>query len=60
MDKLNKNEYKCECCGKIYEKGWSDEEALEESLALWGELDEDNLAIVCDDCFKEFMKDRLQ
>lgn len=49
---MKKNEYKCSRCGKIYEKTWSDEEALSESRELFGELPEDCLEVVCDYCFK--------
>ncbi len=52
MNKLKKNEYQCASCNNIYEKGWSDEEAEAEMKDLWGNLPKEEMAIVCDDCFK--------
>ena len=54
MAKLKENEFKCASCNEVFEKVWSDEEAMEESRILW----EDNLpkAVICDDCFKRGMK----
>ena len=53
--KLKPNEYQCAKCGEIYEKGWSDEEALKEAKELWKpEEIEQGLEVVCDDCFKQF------
>lgn len=49
------DEYKCEQCGGEFLKTRSDEEAAEESKDIWGEFSEDDLAMVCDDCFKEMM-----
>ena len=49
---MKKNEYKCDMCGKIYKKGWSEEKALKERDELWNNPNED-WAIVCDDCFNK-------
>lgn len=50
---MKKNEYRCEMCGGIFEKGWTDEEALEEYKNIFGEeatIANDNY-VVCDDCY---------
>ena len=52
MTKLKKNEFKCEICGEVYEKAWSDEEAMEEATNIWDKKDLDSgMAIICDNCF---------
>jgi hypothetical protein len=41
----------------VHEKGWSDEEADAEAESLWTpETMAHPQAIVCDDCFREFME----
>lgn len=58
MDKmLRPNEYRCCICGEIFEKGWTDEEAMDEMEKNFGVREkptEDNLA--CDDCYQQFLK----
>lgn len=48
--------YKCGHCKEVFEKAWSDEEALAEMKQEWGNLAEDNRAVVCDDCFNKFYR----
>jgi len=50
--------YTCEKCGKEFEQedGWTDADALEEMRDNFGDLDEDDKATICDDCYKAFMK----
>lgn len=43
--------FRCAVCGNVYEKAWSDEEAMKESRELWGEIPEEEREVVCDDCF---------
>ena len=53
---MNKNEYKCDMCGEIFESGWSDEEAKQEAEDIFGKPVDDwksGQSIVCDDCFKK-------
>lgn len=54
---MEPNEYKCARCHGVFSKetdGWSDEQAKEETKDIFGFLPGDNdLAIVCDDCWKE-------
>ena len=56
--KLKENEYQCEICMGIFEKGWSDEEAKQEALDIWGEIPNEERGLVCDECFKK-ITDRL-
>lgn len=51
---MKENEFKCAMCGGVFEKGWTDEEATAEAVSIFGEHREDD-AIVCDDCWNEFM-----
>ena len=45
-----KTSFTCADCGGTFEKGRSDEDALAESAARFGELPIDELAVVCGDC----------
>ena len=54
--KLKDNEYQCAHCGEVYEKGWSEEEALKEANDIWTpEALDAGTAVICDDCFKEIV-----
>ena len=55
---MKENEYQCEICKGIFKKGWSDEEAKQEALDIWGEIPNEERGLVCDDCFKK-ITDRL-
>jgi hypothetical protein len=58
---MDPNQYKCHFCGGIFDKGQSDESALNESISTFGDqvLDPDIiLATICDDCYREFMEQR--
>ena len=48
---MKENEYKCEMCQNIYEKGWSDEESEQEAKDIWGEIPQGDKAVICDDCY---------
>ena len=55
MTPINEGDkYKCEMCGDTFTSAWSDEEATEEAEEQ-GFLDGQELAIVCDNCFKKTM-----
>jgi hypothetical protein len=41
----------CSVCGESFLSGRSNEEALAESRALWGEVEPTGLQIACDECF---------
>ena len=40
-------------CGGVFEKAWTDEEALAESKSNFGEIPQEERAVVCDDCFNK-------
>jgi len=44
---MSYGEFTCANCGRTFEKGRSDEEALAEATARFGD-DEKDLAVVCD------------
>ena len=51
---MKANEYKCAICGGIFEKGWTDEEAIKEMKDNFGkEMTVDDCGLVCDDCYNE-------
>lgn len=53
----NDKDYTCEACGEEYTKAWSDKESMEEAKTIWGKEIEDNaVAIICDDCFQRGYK----
>lgn len=52
---MEANEYRCEMCGEVFKKGWSDEQAKEEYKKNFNmEVKEDD-GIVCDDCYNKMM-----
>jgi len=46
-------EYTCAGCGIVFTGAWSHKEAMSESKELFGDMPQDSLAVICDDCFKE-------
>ena len=51
---MKNNEFQCSACKNIYEKGWTDEEAVAENEALYGDKSISSgepQEVVCDDCF---------
>lgn len=55
MTEQEQNLFTCARCGQTYVKAVSDEEALQESEELFGNYDDNDLCVVCDECFNEFM-----
>lgn len=53
------NQYRCTSCGKVYDKGRDDAEAMAEALAVFGSVlnAEGPPCIVCDDCYRTIMGD---
>lgn len=51
---MKENEYKCYSCKEIFEKGWSDDDAIKECAENFGEgfHESDDAVIVCDNCYK--------
>jgi DNA-directed RNA polymerase subunit RPC12/RpoP len=53
---MEKNGYRCANCGGIFIKGRSDEEAMKEYEENFEDIfEEDEVEIVCDDCYKLMM-----
>ena len=58
---IKPHEYQCHACNGVYSEGWSkawfkawtEEERLNESKKLFGDIPEHERVIVCDDCFKQ-------
>ncbi len=50
---MKKNEFRCGHCSNIYEKDWTDEEAIKESNEMFGDCNKNDLAIICDNCYKK-------
>ena len=53
---MKDNEYKCDMCGGVFEKGWPDEEAKAEAEQNFGKPVEqwnEEAAIICDDCYQK-------
>lgn len=48
------NEFTCDNCKQTFMKAWSDEDAKKEYDASPWNLPEDDIGIICDDCFQEF------
>ncbi len=44
-------DYKCSLCGGVFETTVSDEEAMAESRAIFGDVPPEQLDVVCDDCW---------
>lgn len=50
------DKYTCENCGGVFEKGLSDEDVKKEQEKNgWGDLSEEETAVVCDDCYNKIM-----
>lgn len=52
---LKPNEYICEICRGIFEKGWSEEEAIEEQRRKFNEEPKDDDVILCENCYRALM-----
>lgn len=49
-----RDEYRCALCGKVYEKGWTDEEeAMQETNTYWPDTTREECDVVCDDCWQK-------
>lgn len=53
---MNANEFRCEACGEVFPKAWTDEEAEAECEENFPGLPEGERAVVCDDCFKKMTR----
>ena len=50
------NKFQCDNCGKIEKQIGTEEDTIKEMLELWGNIPSEERAIVCDNCFAEFME----
>lgn len=50
------NEYQCASCKGIFTKGWTDEEAMEESKNKFGDIPVEDQSVICDDCWIKLNK----
>lgn len=55
-------DFVCDECGGLFLKGWSDEEADQERLEVFGERaeDEEEDAILCDTCYRKVLGDLIK
>jgi len=47
--------YTCAACDGVFSFDWTEEEALAEKEKNWGDMPIEDMAIVCDDCYREMM-----
>lgn len=53
---LKPNEFRCFECGGVFDKGWTDEEAIEEEKRNFGaNADPDGAELLCEECYLKFM-----
>ena len=50
--------FTCSICKGVFNKEWSDDEALAELKDFFGEISTANCALVCDDCWEEVRPDK--
>lgn len=53
---MKNNEYQCALCGEVFEKIWTQEEAIEEFKNNFGKDDIEGCVELCDDCYKIVME----
>jgi hypothetical protein len=51
---LPPNSFQCSSCGEIFEKAWTDEEALAELQENFPDNDPNECDLICEDCFQKF------
>jgi len=50
--------YTCSSCKGVFHFEWSDEEArAEQEENGWGDIPDEHMAIVCDDCYNKIMRE---
>lgn len=50
------SKYTCSNCNETYEKIRSDEDCHNEMVYIMPESEHDNIDILCDDCYRDFME----
>lgn len=53
---MSDNTFTCAACGGKFEKGRTDEEALEESRAKFGKRPPEDLVEICGECYDKAIK----
>lgn len=49
---MDDNKFKCCMCEGVFDKAWSDAEAIAEKEERFGAVAIEDCNVVCDDCFK--------
>ena len=52
-EQRDSNTYTCARCGQTFTKARTDDECRAELESFFGFVPEDDIAIICDDCFQE-------
>ena len=47
------DKYQCAECDGVFDKGWSDEEAAAERDEVFPDLEPEDSAVVCEDCYRK-------
>lgn len=53
----NTSTYTCEMCENTYEKGRPDDEAKAEAAEQWPDVDDDDMGVICDNCYRKMFGD---
>ena len=56
-EQLSSDQFQCARCQQIYKKAWTEEEAEQETQQYWGNLPQENFAVICDDCWQQVHPD---
>ena len=56
---MKDNEFRCEKCGKIYEKAWSDEESWADHDKNYPDESRETAETVCEYCYEEMEKEKI-
>ena len=52
QDDLTADTFDCVACAQTFQKDWTDDEALAESVEVFGEIPVKDRCVVCDNCYK--------
>ena len=58
LSKLKSYEFRCKCCGGVFEEDMTEERALEEYRKMFGKLPDalrEDKQLLCDDCYKKLV-----
>ena len=47
--------FTCNHCGGVFESNWTEEEAKAEQHKNWGDIPDEDMVQICDDCYQKFM-----